>query len=150
MAWLHTMEKMNYKGISNTEFHFPLIADLSMNIAQAYGMIHPGESTTQAVRTVYFIDPHNVIRAIIYYPMALGRNFDELKRVLIGLQTIDKFEVALPADWHPGDDVIVPAPKSMEEMEKKKKDPDEAITCYDWFLCTKPLPQEKIVKALKK
>lgn len=150
MAWLHTMEKMNYKGMSDTKFHFPLIADLSMKIAQTYGMLHPGESKTQAVRTVFFIDPHNIIRAIIYYPMALGRNFDEIKRVLIGLQTVDKFGVALPADWHPGDDVIVPAPQSMEEMDKKKKDPEEAVTCYEWFLCTKPLSQEKIAKALKK
>lgn len=151
IAWLHTMqEKINYKGMEHTEFHFPLIADLSMNIAQAYGMLHPGESNTQTVRSVFFIDPHGIVRAIIYYPMALGRNFDELKRVLIGLQTIDKFEVALPADWHPGDEVIVPAPKSMEEIDKKIKNTEEEVTCYDWFFCTKPLPQEKIVKALKK
>lgn len=150
IAWLHTMEQMNYQSMENTKFHFPLIADLSTNIAQAYGMMHPGESTTQAVRTVFFIDPRNIIRAIIYYPMALGRNFDELKRVLIGLQTIDKFGVALPANWYPGDDVVVPAPKSMGEMDKKDKNTEEAITCYEWFLCTKPLSQEKIDKSWKK
>lgn len=151
MAWLLTMkEKLNYKGMSNVEFHFPLIADLSMSIAKTYGMLHPGESSTQAVRAVFFIDPHGTIRAIIYYPMALGRNFDEIKRVLIGLQTIDKFEVALPADWHPGDEVIVPSPQSMDEMDKKIKCTEEDVNCYEWFFCTKPLSQDKIAKALKK
>ena len=79
-----------------------------MEVAHLYGMIQPRESSTNAVRAVFYIDPQGIIRAIIYYPLALGRNFDELKRVLIGLQTIDKYGVALPADWCPGDEVIAP------------------------------------------
>ncbi len=151
IAWLRTIkEKIEYKGMKNIDIRFPLIADLGMEIAQAYGMLQPGESKTQAVRAVFFIDPQSIVRAIIYYPLALGRNFDEIKRVLIGLQTIDKFKVALPADWHPGDDVIEPAPQNMEELEQKRNETTENTTCYDWFFCTKPFPQEKIAKALQK
>ena len=109
IAWLRTIkEKIEYKGMKDIEIKFPLIEDISMNVAKAYGMVQPGESKTQAVRAVFFIDPKGIIRAIIYYPLALGRNFNEIKRALIGLQTADNFGVALPADWHPGDDVIVP------------------------------------------
>lgn len=109
IAWLRTIqEKIEYKGMKNVEVKFPLIEDITMEIARKYGMIQPGESATQAVRAVFFIDPKNIIRTIIYYPLSLGRNFDELKRVLVGLQTTDEFGVALPADWQPGDEVIVP------------------------------------------
>ena len=102
IAWLRTIrDKIEYKGKKNVEIRFPLIADLSAEVARLYGMIQPGESTTQAVRAVFFIDPQGTIRSIIYYPMALGRNFAEIKRVLIGLQTIDKYDVSLPADWTP-------------------------------------------------
>ena len=103
IAWLRTIqEKIQYKGMKNVEVKFPLIEDITMDIARRYGMIQPGESATQAVRAVFFIDPKNVIRTIVYYPLSLGRNFDELKRVLVGLQTADEFGVALPADWQPG------------------------------------------------
>ncbi len=88
-----------------------------MNVSRLYGMIQPGESETKAVRAVFFIDPKGIIRTIIYYPLALGRNFDEIKRVLIGLQTVDAFNVALPADWRPGDEVIDPNPGNMKESK---------------------------------
>lgn len=103
LAWLHTIrERIEFNGMKNVDVRFPLIDDVSMHVATLYGMIHPGESGTKAVRAVFFIDPDAVIRAIIYYPLALGRNFDELRRVLVGLQTIDRFHVSLPADWRPG------------------------------------------------
>jgi len=109
IAWLRTIkEKIEFKGMKNIEVKFPLIEDISMNVAKLYGMIQPGESTTSAVRAVFFIDPKDKIRTIMYYPLSLGRNFDEIKRVLIGLQTVDNFGVALPADWRPGDEVIIP------------------------------------------
>ena len=109
IAWLRTIkEKIEYKGMKNVEVTFPLIEDITMEVAKKYGMIQPGEATTKAVRAVFFIDPKGIIRTIIYYPLSLGRNFDELYRVVIGLQTADAFSVALPADWRPGDDVIVP------------------------------------------
>ena len=105
IAWLRTIqEKIEYKGMKNIEVKFPLIEDITMNVAKTYGMVQPGESSTQAVRAVFFIDPKGVVRTILYYPLSLGRNFDEIKRILIGLQTADNFNVALPADWRPGVD----------------------------------------------
>lgn len=145
IAWLRTIkEKIEYKGMKNVEVTFPLIEDITMEVAGKYGMIQPGESNTKAVRAVFFIDPKGIIRAIIYYPLALGRNFDELKRALVALQTADKFQVAMPADWRPGDDVIVPTAGSCGTAKDRmeKKDPD--VTCYDWFFCTKKLSKDKI------
>ncbi len=145
IAWLRTIkEKIEYKGMKNVEVTFPLIEDITMNVAKTYGMLQPGESTTKAVRAVFFIDPKGVIRTIIYYPLSLGRNFDELKRVLIGLQTADAYEVALPADWRPGDDVIVPTAGSCGVAKERMESTDEDQTCYDWFFCTKKLAKEKV------
>jgi peroxiredoxin (alkyl hydroperoxide reductase subunit C) len=150
IAWLRTIkEKIEYKGMKNVEVTFPLIEDITMKVAKKYGMIQPGESDTKAVRAVFFIDPKGIIRTIIYYPISLGRNFDELYRILIGLQTADNFSVALPADWRPGDDVIVPTAGSCgvakQRMENKKD-----MKCYDWFFCTKKLGKQDIEKSLKK
>ncbi len=145
IAWLRTIkEKIEYKGMKNVEVKFPLIDDISMKVANKYGMIHPGEATTQGVRAVFFIDPDDVIRTIIYYPLSLGRNFDEIERVLIGLQTADAFGVALPADWRPGDEVIVPTAGSCGVAEERMQAKDEDRTCYDWFFCTQKLPLEKV------
>jgi hypothetical protein len=95
IAWLRTIkEKIEYKGMKNVEVKFPLIEDITMEVARKYGMIQPGESTTKAVRAVFFIDPKGIIRAIIYYPLSLGSNFDELYRILLALQTADAFGVA--------------------------------------------------------
>ena len=151
IAWLRTIqEKIEYKGMKNIEIKFPLIEDISMNVANKYGMIQPGQSTTQAVRAVFFIDPKGVIRTIIYYPLELGRNFNELKRVLIALQTADNFKVALPADWHPGDDVIVPTAGSCGVAKQRMDNKEEGVTCHDWFFCTKKLPKEEVEKKLGK
>lgn len=144
IAWLRTIqEKIEFKGMKNVEVTFPLIEDITMEIAHKYGMIQPGESSTKAVRAVFFIDPKGIIRAIIYYPLSLGRNFDELYRALIAMQTADIFNVATPADWQPGDDVIVPTAGSCgtarDRMEGK-----EDMTCHDWFFCTKKLDKETL------
>ena len=150
IAWLRTIkEKIEYKGIKNMEIQFPLIEDVTMNVAKLYGMVHPGEKATQAVRAVFFIDPKGVIRTILYYPLALGRNFDEIKRVLIGLQTADEFSVALPADWRPGDDVIVPPAGSCGLAKERMTDNTGELKCYDWFFCTKELKKEKIAEKIK-
>lgn len=145
IAWLRTIkEKIEYKGMRDVEVKFPLIEDITMEVARKYGMLQPGESSTKAVRAVFFIDPVGKIRTIIYYPLSLGRNFSELKRVLIGLQTADKFSVALPADWQPGEDVIVPPAGSCGVAKERMEGADENIKCYDWFFCTKPLSKEKV------
>jgi peroxiredoxin (alkyl hydroperoxide reductase subunit C) len=147
IAWLRTIkEKIEFKGMKNVEVKFPLIEDITMEVAKKYGMIQPGESSTKAVRAVFFIDPKGVIRAMLYYPLSLGRNFAELKRVIIALQTADTYSIATPADWQPGDDVIVPTAGSCgvakERMEAKTPD----VTCYDWFFCTKKLSLEQVNK----
>lgn len=137
IAWLRTIkDKIDYKGMKDIEIKFPLIEDVSMHVAKLYGMVQPGESETQAVRAVFFIDPKGIIRTILYYPLSLGRNFDEIKRVLMGLQTADNFGVALPADWRPGDDVIVPTAGSCGVAKERMDNKTGELTCYDWFFCT--------------
>ena len=151
IAWLRTIkDKIEYRGMKDIEVKFPLIEDITMKVANLYGMIQPGEDSVKAVRAVFFIDPEGKIRTIIYYPLSLGRNFDEIYRVLIALQTADKFGVATPADWRPGDEVIVPPAGSCgtakDRMEKKEED----IKCYDWFFCTKKLDKDKVMDAVLK
>jgi peroxiredoxin (alkyl hydroperoxide reductase subunit C) len=151
IAWLRTIkEKLEYRGMKNVEVSFPLIADLKMEVARKYGMLQPSASDTKAVRAVFFIDPESKIRAVIYYPLSNGRNFQEIKRLLIAMQTSDTNQVATPADWQPGDDVIVPPPGScgiaQERMDKKEKD----VHCFDWFFCFKKLPKEATAKPAKK
>jgi len=150
IAWLRTIkEKIEYKGMKNVEVTFPLIEDITMDVAKKYGMMMPGESNTKAVRAVFVIDPKGVIRTIIYYPLSLGRNFDELYRIVIALQAADEFSIATPADWRPGDDVIVPTAGSCGTAKERMESKDE-MKCYDWFFCTKPLPKEKVEKAIIK
>ena len=120
-----------------------------MNVAKLYGMIHPGEAATQAVRAVFFIDPKGIIRAIIYYPQSLGRNFDELYRALIAMQTADEFGIATPADWRPSDDVIV-SPAASCSSAKNRMDGKEDMVCQDWFFCQRKLDKEKVLKAVLK
>jgi peroxiredoxin 2/4 len=151
IAWLRTIkEKIEYKGMKNVEVKFPLIEDITMEVARAYGMIQPGESTTKAVRAVFVIDPKGIIRAIIYYPLSLGRNFDELLRVLVALQTADAFSIATPADWRPGDDVIVPPAGSCGVAKDRMEGKQAGVTCHDWFFCTKKLDKAAIDAALAK
>lgn len=151
IAWLRTIkEKIDYKGMKGIDVQFPLIDDVSMKVANLYGMIQPGQSTTAAVRAVFFIDPKGIVRTILYYPLSLGRNFDEIKRILIGLQTSDNFSVALPADWRPGDEVIVPAPQSMSAVNDRLEGKHGEMTCYDWFFCTKKLSKEEVEAKLGK
>ncbi len=140
IAWMRSIhDRIEYKGHRHVALRFPLIADMSMEVARMYGMIQPSASTTAAVRTVFFIDPAATIRAVISYPMQLGRNFDELKRILVGLQTIDRHHVALPADWRPGDDIVVPAPATYDGTDASV----EGMTCCDWYFCTRPLAETK-------
>ncbi len=151
IAWLRTIkEKIEYKGMKNVEVKFPLIEDITMEVAKKYGMIQPGESNTKAVRAVFFIDPKGIIRTIIYYPLSLGRNFEELFRVLIALQTADEFGIATPADWQPGDDVIVPPAGSCGTAKDRMEGKADDMKCYDWFFCTKKLDKDTVLKKILK
>lgn len=146
IAWLRTIkDKIEFKGMKNIEVKFPLIEDITMEVAKRYGMIQPGESSTKAVRAVFFIDPKGIIRAMIYYPLSTGRNFNEIKRALVAMQTADKYSVATPADWQPGDDVIVPTAGSCGVAKERMENKSE-MTCHDWFFCTKPLSKEQVAK----
>jgi peroxiredoxin 2/4 len=129
LAWVRAIkEKM---GVS---IPFPIIADLNMKVANKYGMIHPGQSSTAAVRCVFFIDDKGIMRAMIYYPLQNGRYMPEILRLVKALQTTDKYKVSTPANWQPGDKVVVPPPKTVADMEKR---PSEGYECKDWYLCFK-------------
>lgn len=131
LAWVHAVkEKMG------VQIPFPIIADLTMTVSNKYGMIHKGQSSTAAVRTVFFIDDRGIMRAMLYYPLQNGRYMPEIIRLVKALQTTDTYKVATPANWQPGDNVVVPAPKTAAEMEKR---PSEGYECKDWYLCYKKI-----------
>ena len=138
IAWLRTIkEKIVYKGMKDVDVSFPVIEDLRMNVAKKYGMVQPNASTTQAVRAVFVIDPDAKVQAIIYYPLANGRNMDEIKRLILALQKSAKDGVATPANWQPGDDVIIPPPGSCGAAKERVESKEEGKYCLDWFMCLK-------------
>jgi peroxiredoxin (alkyl hydroperoxide reductase subunit C) len=150
IAWLRTIkEKIVFRDFKDVDVSFPVIADVSMDVARRYGMIMPGEDSTKAVRAVFVVDPKGIIRAIIYYPLSLGRNFDELLRVIKALQTTDHFGVATPADWRPGEPVILSTPGSSGAAKERMDQPGDGIKCADWFLCTKELSAEEVESAIR-
>ncbi|BAI60705.1 peroxiredoxin [Methanocella paludicola SANAE] len=131
IAWARSIQEK-----TGCRIPFPIIADLDMRVAKAFNMIHPAMSETSAVRAVFFIDPNRILRAMVYYPQTTGRNMDELLRIVDSLQIVDKEKVATPANWRPGDAVIVPAPNTQEGAEKRL---NEGYECMDWYLCKKKL-----------
>jgi peroxiredoxin (alkyl hydroperoxide reductase subunit C) len=145
IAWLRTIkEKIKFKNMENIEVTFPLIADIKMDIAKKFGMVQPNASGTQAVRAVFFIDPKAKIRALIYYPLSNGRNFDEIMRILIAMQTADTYQIATPANWQPGDDVIIPPPGSCGTAQERVNKAGTDYYCLDWFICFKKLPKSEL------
>ncbi len=131
IAWVRNIEEKI--GI---KIPFPIIADLNKEVSMAYGMIHPGQSKTETVRCVFIIDDKQIIRTILYYPLTTGRNMDEILRIVDALQTTDKHAVATPANWRPGDMVVVPPPNTQEMAEERVK---QGYECVDWYLCKKKL-----------
>lgn len=131
IAWVRNIEEK-----TGVKIPFPIIADLDKAVATKYGMIQPGASKTEAVRAVFVIDPKGILRAMIYYPLTTGRNMQEILRLIDALQTSDKYQVATPANWKPGDKVIVPAPKTIEMVEQHLKAGYEVV---DWYLAKKSL-----------
>jgi peroxiredoxin 2/4 len=138
IAWLRTIkEKIEYKGMKNVEVLFPVIEDLKMDVAKAFGMLQPNASTTQAVRAVFIMDPVAKVRAILYYPLSMGRNMDEIMRMIIAMQKADKEQIATPANWQPGEDVIIPPPGSCGAAKDRVESQDDNTYCLDWFMCFK-------------
>jgi len=144
IAWLRTIkEKIEFKGMKGVEVNFPVISDLTMEVAKAYGMLQPAASNTQAVRAVFMIDPNAIVRAILYYPLSNGRNMDEIKRLLIAMQHSDEYDIATPANWQLGDDVIIPPPGSCGTAKARVEKADKDSKVLDWFLTLKPCPHGK-------
>ncbi|OZA15002.1 MAG: peroxiredoxin [Hydrogenophilales bacterium 17-62-8] len=131
VAWVR-----NIKEKFGVEIQFPIIEDLSMDVARAYGMIHPGAADTSAVRATFIIDPKGILRAMVYYPMTNGRSIPEFLRLVTALQASDKNKIATPEGWQPGDKVIVPPPQDADAAEARM---GEGYECTDWYFCTKSL-----------
>jgi peroxiredoxin (alkyl hydroperoxide reductase subunit C) len=132
IAWVRNIEEKLGQKVT-----FPVIADLDRNVATLYGMVMPGESKTETSRCVFIIDDKQVLRAMIYYPLTTGRNMDEILRVIQAMQTSDKHGVATPANWRPGDKVIVPPPSTQELAAQRVK--DTGVECKDWYFCLKEI-----------
>lgn len=132
LAWVN-----NVREKTGVYLDFPIIADIDMKVSKLYGMLQPNESETAAVRAVFFIDPTKKIRLVMYYPLNVGRNMDEILRALKALQFSDEHKVAMPLDWKPGDKVIVPPPKTLKDMDDRIAD----TTCEktDFYLCKKSI-----------
>ena len=144
IAWLRTIkEKIEFKGMKGIEVNFPVISDLTMEVSKKFGMLQPSASTTQAVRAVFMIDPNGIVRAILYYPLSNGRNMEEVKRLLIAMQHSDKYNIATPANWQLGDDVIIPPPGSCGTAKDRVEQAGSDYKCLDWFLCLKKCPHGK-------
>lgn len=131
IAWMR-----NIKENFGVEITFPIIADLSMDVAKSYGMVQPGASDTSAVRATFIIDPEGILRAMVYYPMSNGRSVDEFLRLLDALQTSDANSCATPENWKVGEPVIVPPPKTSADAEARK---GEGYEYTDWYFSTKTL-----------
>ena len=142
IAWLRTIkEKIEYKGMKSIEVTFPVISDLTMEVAKAFGMLQPSASTTQAVRAVFIMDPEAIVRALLYYPLSNGRNMEEVKRLLVAMQLSDEHHVATPANWQDGDDVIVPPPGSCGTAKERVEQSASDIKVLDWFMALKKCPK---------
>lgn len=158
IAWLEAIrDKIEYKGMKNVDIMFPVIEDLSMDVACRYGMIHPHaryspeeilekfertggklklqEFSTETVRATFIIDPQAKIRAMLHYPFSNGRNMDEIKRLILALQKSDREHVYTPENWHPGEDVIVPNPTTWTGAKDRATGENESLKCSGWFLC---------------
>jgi len=132
LAWVNNVRKN-----TGVFFDFPIIADIDMKVSKLYGMLQPNESETAAVRAVFFIDPKKKIRLIMYYPLNVGRNMNEILRALEALQVSDAYGVAMPLDWKKGDKVIIPPPKTLDEMNQRLE--DDTCERTDFYLCKKEL-----------
>ncbi len=137
LGWVEAIGSYSWNGIEKPVVDFPIIEDIRMNVANKYGMIQ-GESDIQACRAVFFIDPKGIIRTILYYPSSMGRNFAEIRRIIVGLQKTDEEPVALPANWEPGKPVIVPPPATLKAVaDRKDLAKGDGYEMKDWFLTFK-------------
>lgn len=152
LAWIDAIKNIKWRDWENMEITFPVIDDSDMHVAKMYGMIHPNASGTHAVRAVFIIDPAGIIRAILYYPASTGRSFEEILRMVIALQTTDAFKVSTPADWMPGDEVLIGAPQTSNDMRRTMQSmarPDKKRNVQAWFMTFSALPADEIESKLR-
>ncbi|WP_243830837.1 peroxiredoxin [Thiosulfatimonas sediminis] len=133
----HNAWTLNIKEKFGVEIEFPIIADLDMKVAQAYGMVHPGAADTSAVRATFMIDPQGVLRAMVYYPMSNGRQIDEFVRLVHAMQTSDANACATPENWRDGEKVIVPPPATIQQARERLA--SDEYECVDFYFCKKSL-----------
>ena len=134
IAWIRKIEELEWKGMKHVKIDFPVIADLNTKVSTLYGMLQPNVSSTQAVRAVFVIDPEGIIRSIVYYPLTTGRNFQEIKRMIQALQKSDETHNSTPANWQPGDDLIISTPITVAAAEAGMASAKEDEYALDWFL----------------
>jgi peroxiredoxin 2/4 len=139
LEWARSLEGIKYKGRDPQKIRFPLVSDLNLEISRKYGMLHVLSSSTKDVRGVFVIDPDDKIRAIIFYPMNIGRNMEEIKRLVIALQQSDKNKYLMPANWEPGQDVLLPSPRTVKEADRLNDKKDSSLTELTWYLWFKKL-----------
>ena len=138
LAWVKSIENIKWEQDEPVKIPFPIIADISMKVARKYGMLQT-VANTQTVRAVFIIDPEGIVRTILYYPMSTGRNMEEIKRIVLSLQLHDEKQVSTPANWTPGDKVVLGAPLTLEEANQRLNSSDDSIEVLDWYLATKKL-----------
>ena len=138
LGWIKSIEALNFNNEGKVKIPFPIIADISMNVARKYGMLQT-VANTQTVRAVFIIDPEGMIRTILYYPMSTGRNIPEIIRILQSLQLNDKTHYSTPANWQPGDAVVMGAPLTIEEAQERLESSDNTIEHLDWYLTMKKM-----------
>jgi peroxiredoxin (alkyl hydroperoxide reductase subunit C) len=134
IAWLRKIKELAWRDIKHVDVNFPIIADTTTEIALKYAMLQHGSSDTQIVRAVYIIDPEGRIRTILYYPTSIGRNIQEIKRIIMALQKADSEKATTPADWIPGEDVMLPPPGTCSAASDRIEKVNENMYCLDWFL----------------
>jgi peroxiredoxin (alkyl hydroperoxide reductase subunit C) len=144
LAWIQSIYQIKWNNMENISINFPIVADPTMEISNRYGMVHRGETETQTVRALFVIDPDSRIRNIMYYSNRTGRNLEEVKRIVEALQVITKENVATPANWDPGEPVIVPSPKTTAQLLERQRIAVEepSINCVAWYLCFREQTQE--------
>jgi peroxiredoxin (alkyl hydroperoxide reductase subunit C) len=140
IAWINSLESLKYKGREPVKIKFPLISDKNMVISREYGMLQTATSPLKDVRGVFIITPEDRIAGIFFYPMNIGRNLDEIKRTLQALQTAEKYTVLTPANWNPGQDVMIPSPKTSADADKLQKQKSDDLSYLAWYIWFKKLP----------
>ena len=139
LEWIHSLESVDYNGLGYQKINFPIISDVDLEVSRLYGMVEANSGRSQDIRGVFIIDPENEIRSIYFYPANTGRNLDEVLRTLLALQISEKNGVLTPANWDPGEQVMIPSPKTVQESQKLQSKNDPSLKMITWYMWLKTL-----------